>query len=264
MTFKENFIAVVKYKGKILRERNGKIKLPFGSEYSILLKNLETVNAVAEITVDGKDVLKGNSIIVAPNTSTELKGFMGKGITVRNKFRFIEKTDDIRNFRGDRPDDGIIRVKFRFEKKYEPIWYIAEPVQPDYPIKPLGRFSKSSGQTFPSTDCSAYFSSNNMSSTVGATATMANKDGITVKGSETRQQFQYGHTGTLEDKSHVIVIRLMGSVQHAVTSKSKKATLLKKKVRKPVTVRTKLQCSSCGKRWKSSYKFCPSCSTFLD
>ena len=268
MTFKKNFIAVVKHKGKILREQGGGVKLPFGSEYSILLKNLETVNAVAEITVDGKDVLKGNGIIVAPNTSTELKGFMGKGITVRNKFRFIEKTDDIRNFRGDRPDDGIIRVKFRFEKK-QPDWvFITDPIKPDYPIKPLGRFSKKSSDwssTKGTSDASAYFSSNNMSSTVGAM--MANEDGITVKGSETRQQFSYGSTDVLEDRSHVIVIRLMGSVHSVVSTRSRNTTVLSaksEKVKKPITVRTKMQCSSCGKRWKSSYKFCPSCSTFLD
>jgi hypothetical protein len=260
MTFKENFIAVVKHKGKILRERSGSVRLPFGSEYSILLKNLETVNAVAEITVDGKDVLEGNGIIVAPNTSTELKGFMGKGITVRNKFRFIEKTDDIRNFRGDRPDDGIIRIKFRFEKREEPTWYVVDPIKPTFPIRPLGGFTKCSSS-------SAYYSSDNMSSTVGASASMVNEDGITVKGSKTRQRFNYSSTGTLEDRSHVIVIRLMGSVRHVVPIPLKNATLISdrsKKVNEPVTTRTKIQCSSCGRRWNSRYKFCPSCSTFLD
>ncbi len=256
MTFKKNFIVVVKHKGRILRERDGSVSLPFGSEYSILLKNLETVNAVAEITVDGKDVLKGNGVIVAPNTSTELKGFMGKGITVRNKFRFIEKTDDIKNFRGDRPDDGIIRVKFRFEENCEPIWYISEPIKPDCPVKPLGRFSEKRSDW--TSDSFAYFSSNNMLSVAEDTSSMANKDGITVRGSETNQQFHYGSTGTLEDKEYVIVIRLMGAVQHMVPTESRS------KVKKPVMVRTKLQCASCGRRWKSSYKFCPSCSTFLD
>ncbi len=262
MTFKENFIAVVKHKGRILREKDGGVMLPFGSEYSILLKNLETVNVVAEINVDGKDVLKGNGIIVAPNSSTELKGFMGRGITVRNKFRFIEKTDDIRNFRGDRPDDGIIRVKFRFEKK-EPDWhFITDPIKPNYPInKPLTK--RSGGPVWSSSTAQTYFSSNDVSGAMSAT--MVNEDGITVKGSETRQRFNYGSTDTLEDRSHVLVIRLRGAVQHVVATTGR-ATLRSKskRISKPVTVRTKLQCSSCGKRWNSSYKFCPSCSTFLE
>ncbi len=259
MTFKKNFIAVVKHKGRILREKDGGVMLPFGSEYSILLKNLDTVNAVAEITVDGKDVLKGNGIIIAPNSSTELKGFMGRGITVRNKFRFIEKTDDIRNFRGDRPDDGVIRVKFRFERK-EPEWYFTEPIKPDYPINPLTKCSR--GLTYSSSTATAYFSSND----TPVFASVANEDGITVKGLETRQNFRYGSTGTLEDRSHVIVIQLRGAIQHVVSTKPNIPLLRSKskKVKKPVTVRTKLQCSSCGKRWNSSYKFCPSCSTFLE
>ncbi len=41
MTYKENFVLVVKCKGEILRERDGIVTLPFGSEYSILMKNLD-------------------------------------------------------------------------------------------------------------------------------------------------------------------------------------------------------------------------------
>ena len=36
------------------------------------------------------------------------KGFM-EGMVARNKFRFIEKTKQISDYRGDRVDDGIIR-----------------------------------------------------------------------------------------------------------------------------------------------------------
>lgn len=262
MTYKKRFIATVKHKGKILREQNGQVRLPFGSEYSILLKNLESVNAVAEITVDGKDVLKGNRIIVAPNSSIELKGFMDRAITVKNRFRFIEKTDEIRNFRGDRPDDGIIRVEFKFEKKLDPIWY-TYPGQPSI-IEPYMKRSFSGDNVFASSQTmgagSAYFSNT-------CCAAPANEDGITVKGSQTRQVFCYDDVGTLEDQSHVIILRLKGTVTHMTPRKVKDTMVLKSKVskvRKPVMARTKLQCSSCGRRWKSSFKFCPNCSTFLE
>lgn len=260
MTYKKNFIAVIKHKGKILREDNRKVRLPFGSEYSILLKNLESVNAIADITVDGKDVLKGNSIIVGPNSSVELKGFMDRSITVRNRFRFIEKTDEIKNFRGDRPDDGIIRVEFRFEKKYEePITnWIMYPGSPSPSEKYMKRatsdWTMTSSQTVGASN--AYFSAS-------CCSMPANEDGITVKGSQTKQDFAYGSVGTLEEQSHVIILRLKGTISRVIKKKDVISSR-PKKVKKPVTVRTRLQCSSCGKRWKSSFKFCPSCSTFLE
>ena len=42
MVYKSNFVAVVKTNGTILREKgesNDEVYLPFGNEYSLLLKN---------------------------------------------------------------------------------------------------------------------------------------------------------------------------------------------------------------------------------
>jgi len=281
MTFNDNFVAVIKYKGKVLREQNGKVRLPFGSEYSIWLKNMESVNAVVTITVDGKDVLAGHSLIVSPNSDTELRGFM-KGQKVTNRFRFIEKTDDIRNFRGDRIDDGLIRVEYKFEKKVEfpEWWYIPGPIKPHdddpwrsiVPSRGPWRDSTLGNSPVDNTTNDVYYSNSSnkvskstlkrksMSPTTTVSCHYANEDGITVKGSETRQDFVYGSTGTLEDRSHVITIQIKGAVHSA----SKKGTVRAKKVKKAVTVRTRLQCSSCGRKWKSTYKFCPRCSTYLD
>ena len=68
--FKKNFVAVVKCKGKVLREySDGTIRLPFGSEYSIYLKNEETRKALVDIKVDGENVLKGHKLILDGETS---------------------------------------------------------------------------------------------------------------------------------------------------------------------------------------------------
>jgi hypothetical protein len=37
--YKSNFIVAINHKGKILRENGDEVYLPFGSQYSILLKN---------------------------------------------------------------------------------------------------------------------------------------------------------------------------------------------------------------------------------
>ena len=74
--------------------------------------------------------------------------------------------------------------------------------------------------------------------------------GITVEGSETNQSFRQGHIGTLESKKHTMVFQLRG-----LTSEEQ--------VQEPVTVKSKKQCPSCGKKWKSSFEYCPHDGTFL-
>ena len=76
-------------------------------------------------------------------------------------------------------------------------------------------------------------------------------EGITVKGSEVSQQFNYSSVGELEE-ANVIVIHLKGLTQTGTT------------VSKPVTTQEKLTCSSCGTKSKSSSKFCSECGTFLE
>ena len=41
MTYQEKLVAVVKCRGKILREHGEFVTIPFGEEYTILLKNLD-------------------------------------------------------------------------------------------------------------------------------------------------------------------------------------------------------------------------------
>lgn len=40
MVYNNNLIACIKVDGKVLREKNSSVELPFGTEYTILLKNL--------------------------------------------------------------------------------------------------------------------------------------------------------------------------------------------------------------------------------
>jgi len=75
--------------------------------------------------------------------------------------------------------------------------------------------------------------------------------GITVPGKETNQNFEYGHTKSLEIQSHVIVLHLKGTVKN------------RKRVRKAITVKTRLQCQTCGRKSRSSMKFCGNCGTYL-
>jgi len=244
--YNEKLIVVIKSNGKVLREFNDEVYIPFGSDYSIFIKNKDiNRKALINISIDGEDVLDGNSMIIDPNTDTELKGFMD-GNNVNNKFRFIEKTDKISAHRGNHIEDGLVEVTYRFEeinnhKSVTDVMWM-------YPYY----FSNYSPMT-----TSIYYSSN-LSSTPRAVSS-TNTDGITVKGQETSQGFIDGYIDNLESLTYTIILKLKGQRHSRKKNKSKI-----KQVRKPITIKTKLKCSSCGRRWKSSIKFCGDCGTYLN
>ena len=238
MVYRNNFIVVIKHNGRILRDVNEVVTLPFGAEYSILLKNKYVTKAVASVEVDGVDALNGSEIIVPANDSVELKGFM-RGKKVRNKFKFIKKTKEISNFRGDRPDDGLVRVEYRFEKAPDPVQVVYTSNVLVDPYWYDGR--RGIDNTKSSNFCCDI--------QIGVSA---GDDGITVPGSVTNQDFAEGSVGTLESSSNVIILKLQGRTK-----------ISGKLVKKPITVKTKLQCPTCGKKWRSSNTFCGRCGTFL-
>jgi len=77
-------------------------------------------------------------------------------------------------------------------------------------------------------------------------------EGITVKGRKVNQDYAYGEVGALERSSQSIILHLKGQTSH------------RKKVARPRTVKIKLSCDVCGKKSKSSAKFCSSCGNYLD
>lgn len=107
-----NFIVCVKSGGRILRESESIVSLPFGSEYSILIKNLHSVRAQVSVSVDGTDATDGTRLIIGPNASVELERFIKNGnLSAGNRFKFIERTGAIEEHRGIGSDDGLIRVE---------------------------------------------------------------------------------------------------------------------------------------------------------
>lgn len=276
MTYKDYFVVEVKSNGKILRVKDEAVFLPFGSEYTLLLKNLNTKRVSVKITIDGQDILDNNSLILDGNSSAELEGFL-RGNVARNRFRFIQKTEKIQQHRGDKPDDGLIRVEFAFEKPKQEPWIkdVIKEVKEihhhhhDYTYYPCVDWTKitygSSGDS-PNTVYSMNSNNQERSFTPvsdtgkvtieslgvqNVSQTPNIDEGITVKGSEVNQQFNYASIGELEE-ANVIIISLKGINQTGAT------------VSKPVTTQEKLICRSCGTKNKSSFKFCSECGTFLE
>lgn len=284
MMYQNKFVATVKVGKDILREDKDTVLLPFGSEYSIYMKNLEGRTAVVSISLDGQDVLDGNEIVLRPNKETILEGFM-KDAKVDAKFKFIQKTAKIQEYRGDRIDDGLLRISFRFEKPRStytpPLWTTTATYQSATHHRAGGMSVSKGGYSGQDVNlnsrgidvdegsCNAsswttqdagsgenpQIKSCVTSNAFASTPLSAPRaeEGITVRGSDSSQTFQRAIVGELETEVHVIVMKLMG-VNPETTQP----------IEQPLTVRTKKECPTCGTTNKSSMKFCGDCGTRLD
>ena len=208
MVYANKFIVVIKCNGKILRETTDNVVLlPFGAEYSILLKNLDNRRAVANVHVDGNDVLDGCRIVIDANCETELKGVMINS-RVNNYFKFIQKTSKIQEFRGDKIDDGMIRVSFGFERVVVTPMLYSDPWNTRLYSKSFRSSSDASqlvGSHLNNTSHQVYasYSSNEISAP-------KSDEGITVAGSEITQNFSSTTIGSIENHG-TIIIQLKGT-----------------------------------------------------
>lgn len=276
MMHKKNFVTAVKVSGKILRESSDRVELPFGSEYSLLLKNLDTVRMQAKISIDGEDAT--GWLVLQPNSSMEVERFV-KTLDRGSRFKFIERTEKIENHRGIKVDDGLIRVEFKREKVYETpkvvehhtyhhydYWYWPRPYV--YPYNYQSGWTQWQGNV-QSVNKTTFTSTSGASGSLGAIVNTSslmrsagpvqaqnvqcsaqNESGITVPGSISEQKF-VAVSGFETEKSEVIVLHLVGRRGEAV-------------VAQPKTVDIKAVCDTCGKKNKATSKFCSECGTSLE
>lgn len=263
MTHKKNFVCAVKVNGKVLRESSDSVELPFGSEYSILLKNLDSVRVQARITIDGSEAI--GWLVINPGQDIEIERFV-KDLNRGNRFKFIELTERIENHRGIKIEDGLIRVEFKREKVHEipkmvehhtyhynyPYWF-----NHSHPRYQLGRgsimFSNSESASGSISNSLQGQQNINLASVSFARSSAKQVNdfvGITVAGSLSNQKFTTVNDFDTEP-SEVIVIHLVGKKAEKIVKKAK-------------TVHTLLQCETCGKISKSSAKFCKECGTSLE
>jgi hypothetical protein len=271
MMYNQKLVASIKAKGKVLREFKDTVYIPFASEYSILLKNLNTVRAVVNVFIDGENVVPGG-LVIDPGRTVDLERWIKNGnLSEGNRFKFIERTTAIEDGpRGIKLEDGLIRVEYQFEIPRPilniPQWggvYASGSTSASYNVNGVMRgvdFSK--GENMKASATSAMNSTlNSMGiSASGAAhdgmATMdwapANDVGITVPGSKSEQRFQHTTVGALDPTVHNIVLKLVGDLGD------------NKPVTKPVTVAHKPKCITCNHQNKATAKFCSECGTALE
>jgi len=255
MMYNNKLAVALKSAGKVLREFGETVYVPFGSEYSVLIKNLHSVRALVTVTVDGVDVGDGTRFIVDANDSVELERFIKNGnLKTGNRFKFIERTDSVEQHRGVGIEDGIVRVEFNFERKLEltpPKIYRSDPWnQPDIWCNSKSITKGTPQDSFCSTNVS-YTATVDSLDVTNMNADLQNDAGITVPGSVSDQKFTTGDWFPTEAKTHVIVLQMLGQTED------------NKQVTKPVTVKAKPKCTTCGRTNKATAKFCTECGTSL-
>jgi hypothetical protein len=275
MMYGNKIAAAIKVNGKVLREFKDTVYIPFGAEYTILVKNLHTQRAVVNIFIDGENVVPGGLVLNAGQEVDLERSIKNNNLNEGNRFKFIERTGSIEEHRGVKLEDGLIRIEHQFEVYVPPVnrgWITASGSN-DW-IVPQGTVSTTNfnvGGILRGVDYSrgeqvkamATNAINNYCADNGivaqseyheGTATMdsfVNDIGITVPGSRSEQKFQTTYMGTLEAEKHNMVIRILGQTANNMP------------VEKPVTVKAKQKCETCGHTNKATAKFCNKCGTSL-
>lgn len=280
MMYESKMVCCLKANGKVLREHKDTVYVPFGTEYSILIKNLNSLRAMVNVSIDGKDVTDGKAdFIVNANSEIDLTRFLPNGNMDRgNKFKFIERTASVEQHRGVGVEDGIIRIEFQFERQSVPFVY---PSATDYwrdkmyyrdpgyntlwnqvigttaagTLRSVNAVAQSSNDVYTAT-ANALYSTNDSYAPKGENITMcnyvANEAGVTVPGSVSDQSFKASSGFALDGVKHVMILRLLGETPEG------------KKIVEPVTVKAKPKCVTCGRVNKATSKFCGNCGTSLE
>lgn len=276
MAYANKLVAAVKCNGKVLREFGDTVKIPFGSEYSVLIKNLNTKRAQVNVYIDGS--LAADNLVVNAGSELDLQRFLsGSNLQSGNAFKFIERTDGIEQHRGVGLEDGLIRIEWQYEDTSTPQWFVNNNATPwknpgynPYNDTPYygtlnnvtaGGVGGSTGATASilrggaqHTTCSLSLNSMSIGTTAvncSATSAFVNDAGITAKGSINNQQFKTVAGFPLETEKHSLVLRLTG---YAGAEPVKEA----------VTVKHQPVCENCGRKNRSTSKFCSDCGTSLE
>ena len=276
MMYANKAAVAIKVNGRVLREHKDTVLIPFGAEYSILIKNLNTRRAIFNIYIDGDNIVPNGLVLNAGQEIDLERAIRNNNLTEGNRFKFIERTGAIEEHRGIKLEDGLIRIEYQFERE------LPKPVyrQPNYGLNPVPywshndvmrsytsdsadtsrRISKGmsvssmNAATHPGVACSNVSASmsslNNM--VVGSAQSVVNDTGITVPGSKSEQKFSTVSNFALDPEKHSMIIKLLGETED------------NKPVIAPVTVKHKPRCVTCGTTNKATAKFCSACGTALE
>lgn len=290
--YKSKLVAAIKSNGKVLREFSDKVYIPFSSEYSILIKNLNTLRALVDIEIDGQVAVKG--LIVDAKSEIELERFVGKNLNEGNRFKFIEKSDKISEHRGNKLEDGIVVISYRFEaiscvttrtssSQYPyPVWVDHQHYHHSHSHWGNPMVGGDGTDSSHSLRCTSFVSDSvpvagNTEKEVNTSSVKCNYSAdVKMSKSGTLRSRQFGETtkaayvndsgitvpGSKSNQKFNAVSGFVASPEEfTITLNLLGETEDNKKVRTAVTTKAKIECVTCGTKNKATSKFCKECGT---
>ena len=297
--YNSKLAVAIKHNGKILRETKDIVHLPFGSEFSVLVKNLNSKRVKFTLHIDGTDALDGTEIIVNANSETEIKRFIRNGnMDEGNAFKFIERTSAIEDGpRGIKIDDGVVRVEFWFEQdkpeikindiyynKYHYRDYYQQPYfinDNDITRRGWGPMYGSTGVSGSLGDCiggasssiakgavlNQYTQSNASYSATSASAQSLSDvmPDIAKAAADAIAKNDIGITvpGSKVEQKFTTVYGFLSEANSNTIILRLVGVVGEVEVTKPITVAHKPECVTCGRVNKATSKFCTDCGTAL-
>lgn len=117
MSYSNGFVASIIHNNKPIRELSDggrrTVRLPFGSEYAIRLKNKSKGRAYASVSIDGTDVLGRGEILLRPGQTVDLERFV-EDLNGGAKLKFVEAMNSAVQDPTS-PDNGGVKITFRPE-----------------------------------------------------------------------------------------------------------------------------------------------------
>lgn len=262
MMYANKLVASLKANGKILREFKDTVYIPFGSEYSILLKNLDTRKVIVNVYIDN-DNMTPNGFVLYGGQEVDLeRSIKNNNLNEGNRFKFIERTGAIEKHRGIKLEDGLVRVEYQFEKVIPNLqvnyinnnnwWSNTYSTPGNWTSSAFRGTSRGTSSGLSTSNALLQNSVESYSTSASCTnASYTNDVGITVPGSVSNQKFNTASWFATEAEKHSIVLKLLGETPD------------NKPITQAVTVKNKPKCVTCGKQNKATAKFCTECGTGL-
>jgi len=263
--YSNGHVVAVQVNGKTVNDSNGKVLLPFGVEYSLMLKNRNDRKAVARVYIDGDEVTKTGKLILEANSSLNLERYI-EDMDNGAKFKFVPLSHQDVDDKGD-SEKGWIEVRFQLVKPPQmPVIIHEDHIYHEhhhhhdsweYPIY-KGPFyygnsiwCSANGGNITATlnsggtgNLKADATSINYSSNAILGSNFSQEAGATIRGNNSNQKFSYSYVGELESIETVIRFQLVGTSDKKVASHY-----------------TKTHCNQCGKRYETNDNFCSKCGT---
>ncbi len=261
--YKNDYVMCLIKDGHILEEVDRKVRLPFGAEYKVRLKNKHSKRCAVDLIINGEKVSR---FILDSNETTDIERFLDGNLSSGKRFQFASLHDgrvkDKQNF-----ENGLVEAHFFQEEEpqireihhHHDHWdrkpYVPLPdPYPPYPEHPwpgyptpycedMNKIIQRKASTGGGTCSRLQVGDNNYAMPgEGMTFSMncsADLPGSTVRGSESKQEFREVSGYTFSSTSTILKLKIVNGEVRSTTR----------------------YCSGCGRKRKHGNKYCSNCGT---